>query len=101
MARTRTEIQEERPIRCCGADVVQVTDGLVGETLCQMMPVELRCRNDAVVLYELRHPLAGLALQESEEPLEPTTQRPRVERATRVRLFNRTEMPFADREGVV
>ncbi len=100
MRRSEREVGEERPIGAHADTVGDHPQCLVDQILRQVIAiVGARRRRDGVVVGDqFGVELVGLALHEAVEPVEPTRQRPLVERAGGRTLLHRREVPLADRE---
>ncbi|CAB4835019.1 unannotated protein [freshwater metagenome] len=81
--------------------IAQVADRVVDEVLGQVVAVCDRSRRVDVFVaaHELGMELVGLAAQEAVEAVEPSGQRPVVERPGGGALVARREMPLAHHEG--
>ena len=103
VGRAETQVQVERLVRVDLLGVGDEPDRLVDQVLGQVVTLLRRPgRLDLmVVVDQVRIPLAGVAAEETVEPLEPAAQRPPVVRADRGLLVARRQVPLADHVGVV
>ena len=73
-------------------------DRLIDQIRRQMITLGIAARwiDMGVVGHQLRRILVGLGVEETVEPVEPTAQRPAIERSGRAALGQRCDVPFAD-----
>jgi len=103
MACAGADVGEPRLVGCDHLGIADEFDCPVGDVLRQVVAV-LGCsrrRDGVVVVDEFGIPLVGLAAHESVKALEPPSQRPMPFGGSKIRLFERSEMPLAHAVGVV